>query len=297
MKKKRCLLICYTNLAADPRVIKHFEALKENFDVITAGIAPIGQEKIFIKIKEYNFWDQFNKLSDKNGFLRVLFFVFVGLSNFLRFKVFCRLYFLRYWNIKRIIDFIKLSQLKNIDLIVANDLNTLPLAATLAKKNSVLVYDAHEYHAEEYAERQFWVSYNRPLIKYLYNRYISRVNTCITVGENIAKLYEKDYNKPFAVIYNTTPYSEVVLSKVHSGKIKMVYSGMFGRNRNVDEVIKSLDYLPANYELNLLITNVTDELRHMVNNSASKERIKFLKRSMRIFLSKRNRNLKKLLWL
>ncbi len=271
--KKTCLLICYTNLAGDPRVMKHFEALKDEYEIITAGVLPIGHEKKFIKITEYSFWDHFNNLAVRNMVLKVLFFIPLRVSNFLRFKLFRSFYFLRYWNIRRIYDLLRLYGSGSVDLIIANDLNTLPLAAAIARKKSKVLYDAHEYHAEEYAERKFWVQYNKPLVNYLYRRYIKRTNGCITVGANIARRYEKDYNRPFAVIYNTPPYLDLKPVKTNPENINLVYSGMYGPNRNVNEVIKAMDELPEQYQLNLLITNVTPELKGLVEASAARKRI------------------------
>jgi glycosyltransferase involved in cell wall biosynthesis len=271
--KKTCLLICYTNLAGDPRVMKHFEALKEKYEVITAGVSPIGKEKKFIRITEYSFWDSFNKLAERNLALKWLLFVPARANNFLRFKAFRNFYFLRYWNIRRMYDFVRLYGKGKADLIISNDLNTLPLAAAIAGKKTKLLYDAHEYHAEEYAEKKFWVFYNKPLVGYLYKRYINRVDACITVGENIAKRYEDDYKKPFAVIYNTPPYLDIKPSEAKAGRVSLVYSGMYGPNRKIDEVIKAMDYLPASYELHLLITNVTDELRRLIADSGASKRI------------------------
>lgn len=275
--KKKCLLICYTNLAGDPRVVKHFEALKDTYEVTTAGVSPLGAEAYFIQIKEINFWDNFSNAVDKKPWLKILFYLIVRGANFLRFKVFSRFYFLRYWNVKRISDYMKIKSKGNFDLIVGNDINTLPLIVSLSGVDTKVVYDAHEYHAEEYGERQFWVKYNQPLVHYLYNKYIHKIDKCITVGENIARRYEADYQKTFEVIYNTPPYSEVKFSQVNPADIKLVYSGMFGLNRNIDQVIKAMDFLPSNYTLHLLITNVTEDLHRMINKSGAVKRIQLHK--------------------
>lgn len=270
--KKRCLIICYTDLSRDPRVMKHYQALKDDYDVFTAGVSAIGQEQAFTKIVESEFWNRLNVLLESKN-TRWLFFLPVKTLNFLRFKIFKNFYFLRYWNTSRIKDYMRLSGLKNIDLIVSNDLNTLPLAIALARKQTKVVYDAHEYHAEEYAENPFWVSYNRPWISYLYRRYISRPDLCMTVGDNIARRYEQEYGKPFAVILNAPPFVEVKPSVTSPDKIKLVYSGMYGPTRKVDEIIRAMDLLSANYELHLLVANQSEQLKQTVQGSRSANRI------------------------
>ncbi len=270
--KKRCLIICYTALADDPRVIKHYEALKESYEVFTAGVSAIGTEQKFMKISESHFWNSLNTTA-KQVQWKWLLFLPAKLLNFLRFKLFRKLYLLRYWDLKRLYDFIRLRQLRHVELIIANDLNTLPLAAAISGKRTKLVYDAHEYHAEEYAENEFWRHYNQPLINYLHKRYISRADSCMTVSTNIARRYESEYKKPFDVILNAPPYVPVEPSVTNPGKIRLAYSGMYGPSRKVKEIIQAMDLLPSAYELHLLIANQSEELKRVLQKSASAHRI------------------------
>lgn len=271
--KRSCLLVCYTDLAKDPRVIKHFRALEGHFDVYTVGLSSIGAEKDFVQISNFSVWDSLVKYSEGSKLGGILLFFPIRVGNFLRFRVFSRFYFLRYWTIGRLIDFAKMQRFKDVDLIVANDINTLPLAVALAGKKTKLVYDAHEYHSEEQAERKFWVHYNRPLIKYLYSRYIFRTDMCLTVGENIAKRYELDYGRRFEVILNASPYYDIKTIQVDQKKIKLIYSGLYGPNRNVDQIIYAMDQLPERFELHLLVTNQQESLKAIIASSASKTRI------------------------
>ncbi len=270
--KKRCLIICYTELARDPRVVKHYEALKEDYDVFTAGISALGTEQKFIKITESDFWNSLNTAA-KQAQWKWLLFLPAKALNFLRFKVFRNMYALRYWDLRRTCDFIRLRHMRYVDLIIANDLNTLPLAVAIAGKATKLVYDAHEYHAEEYSENTFWLQYNQPLIKYLYQRYIYRADSCITVSNNIARRYENEYKKPFAVVLNAPPYVPVEPSATDPEKIRLAYSGMYGPSRKVVEIIQAMDLLPRTYELHLLIANQSDHLKNVLSKSASADRI------------------------
>lgn len=267
------MLLSYTDLAMDPRVIKHFEALKDNYHVYTAGNSPIGREAGFTEIREHDALEIFSNRLSASAAKRPVNKLMLKLLNFFRFKVMRPMYYQRYWNNVRRSDLRKLKKAGQFDLVVCNDLNTLPLGAALLKKNGKLLYDAHEYHAEEYAESPFWVHYNKPLVQYLYRRYIAKADTCITVGENIAKRYQDDYQKKFSVIYNSPAYRDLPVREATLSRIKLVHTGMYGKNRNIGELFKAMEILPINYELNLLITNPNDELRQLIDSSPARQRI------------------------
>jgi hypothetical protein len=271
--KPKCLIICYTNLGKDPRVIKHFEALKDTYEVYTAGISPIGSEKKFVSIREYNMWEILNNEVSQNRYLYIIFLLLKPI-NFFRFKVINKLHWLRYWNLRRIIDYFRLLFLRDIELIVCNDINTLPLAASIKSKGATLVYDAHEFHPEEYGENNFWVKHTKPYIIYLYQRYLKFIDKSITVGDAIAKQYKKEYNLDCAVVLNAPPLFENYQAiSINTQTINIVYSGMFGPNRNFEELFKMIDCLPHQYHLHLLVTNANDKLMGMINQSPSKSRI------------------------
>lgn len=93
---------------------------------------------------------------------------------------------------------------KDLDLIVANDLDTLPAAWLAARlRNKRLIYDTHEY----YTETPELV--NRPAIQNIWkkieNFLLPKVTVILTVNDSIAKLYSDKYNKEVKVSRNIPP--------------------------------------------------------------------------------------------
>jgi glycosyltransferase involved in cell wall biosynthesis len=92
----------------------------------------------------------------------------------------------------------------NVDLIFANDLDTLPAAYMAAKlRNKRLIYDTHEY----YTEVPELVS--RPRIqaiwKALEDCFFPKLTDILTVNASIAKLYSEKYHKKVHVSRNIPP--------------------------------------------------------------------------------------------
>lgn len=90
------------------------------------------------------------------------------------------------------------------DIIVANDLDTLPacfLASAL--KRSKLVYDSHEYFTEvpELVSRPFVKRFWKRIERFIF----PKLKNVITVNASIATLYEKEYGIPVGVVRNIPP--------------------------------------------------------------------------------------------
>jgi len=91
-----------------------------------------------------------------------------------------------------------------VDLIFANDLDTLPaafLAATLRGKR--IIYDTHEYFTEtpELVNRKL----TQTIWKKLEDYFFPKLTDILTVNSSIAKLYGDKYNKMIAVSRNIPP--------------------------------------------------------------------------------------------
>ena len=92
----------------------------------------------------------------------------------------------------------------NVDLIFANDLDTLPAAYLAAKlRNKRLIYDTHEYYTEvpELVSRPRIQAIWRTLEDYFF----PKLTDILTVNASIAKLYGDKYNKTVCVSRNIPP--------------------------------------------------------------------------------------------
>ncbi|MDI9339421.1 MAG: glycosyltransferase [Sediminibacterium sp.] len=138
--------------------------------------------------------------------------------------------------------------LKKVDLLVANDLDTLLPAFVISKfKGCRLVYDSHEVFCEV-PELQ-----NSPAKKKIWEKLeaflLPKLSTCITVNESIKQYFETKYGVPFHVVRNipapltvdgTKNRNELGLPE--NQRIIILQGAGLNINRGVEELIKSMAF-------------------------------------------------------
>ncbi len=131
------------------------------------------------------------------------------------------------------------------DLLVANDLDTLPASFLISRiKKTVLVYDSHEYFTEvpELVNRIFvkriWERLERWMLPKILHSY--------TVCNSIAEIYNQKYGikmiaiRNFPYCHQGYPGSE---SKKPVHEKIIVYQGSVNKGRGLELVISSMQYL------------------------------------------------------
>jgi glycosyltransferase involved in cell wall biosynthesis len=135
---------------------------------------------------------------------------------------------------------------KKVDIIVSNDLDTLPGCAIASRlKSSKLYYDSHELFTEvpELVERKriqrIWEKLER--------RFVKRVNKFYTVCDPIADIYSQKYNKEVKVVRNL-PLTRNGLEVNKFQKNTLIYQGALNLGRGIELMIDTMQFLP-NYQL------------------------------------------------
>ncbi|HVK08647.1 MAG TPA: glycosyltransferase, partial [Gemmataceae bacterium] len=160
------LVISFSHLAADPRVSRQIDWLAEGYAVTAAGLTSPGRPGVrFIPIAP---------AAGGRG-LRGL-------------RLLTRRFERVYWDMAGP-AFAALAG-ERPDLIVANDLDALPLAVRLgAAAGAPVVYDAHEFAPREFDDSWKWRLLRGPYATELTRRYVPRAAAVTTVGEAIADAF------------------------------------------------------------------------------------------------------------
>ncbi|MCS7027981.1 MAG: hypothetical protein NZ519_04385 [Bacteroidia bacterium] len=257
----KVLIIVDNHVDTDPRVINQWEALKMHAQIyFMANSVKTIPCKHFFKLskitRKYQFHYNYPYFVRKVVTLFLL--TYKALLKFIaRFK-YENPYERRYWkHVKK--DFLNhIKKNYSFDVIIANDINTLPIAAFLKKDNTKLIFDAHEYFLDEDETVEF-KKHEVPYLRYLIDTYIRYVDVFITVGDKIASCFQEVLNlnyKP-AVVFNAKPYHDYKPSPVSPQKIRMVHHGVAIPNRKLDYLIEVLKHLPDTFELHLYL-NIID---------------------------------------
>ncbi len=274
---KKVLVMCYSRLSNDPRVLRQIDALSKDYDVYTAGYnAPEGfPESKFVRIgDDFNTGPHFSF-----SYLRLLRFPFKTLTHLTRkmYRVLLNIVFLRklkwyesyYWSIYRKRDLNRIGRKFNVDLIVANDLIAVPLAVRLKNRwKAKLIFDAHEYSPLQYEHFPHWKKYNHPQIDALLKKYLPEVDVPFTVSEGIANKYKEVYGREFRVMWNAPHYDvELNPSEMKKETINFVHHGIASAARKQEVMVEAFKALPDNYVLHLMLmrmkNNYYDQLLEM----------------------------------
>lgn len=234
MNKKKVLILCYSNLASDPRVQRQIAALQD-FDIEACAKGDTGISSIpFYQIYETPGFSLTRKLK------RLLQFFF-------------RRYKSYYWDDykKTIVD--ELSS-KKYDVIIANDIKTLPLALCIAEGYSKVYFDSHDYHPLEFNDEFFWRAFVKPYINFLCKNYIPKAAAFSTSSQSIAEGYNKYIGILPYVITNATQYYNLEPSAPSNEEIKLIHHGAAIKGRKIEVMIETMKHLEKKYSLYLMLT-------------------------------------------
>jgi len=168
-----------------------------------------------------------------------------------------------------------------VDLIFANDLDTLPaafLAATLRGKR--IIYDTHEYFTEtpELVNRKL----TQTIWKKLEDYFFPKLTDILTVNSSIAKLYGDKYNKMIAVSRNIPPTfaperlkSRLKLGLPEDKHILILQGTGINVERGAEEAVMAMQYLDNSVLLVVGSGDVFPTLHTMIKKYSLQEKVIF----------------------
>lgn len=162
--------------------------------------------------------------------------------------LFSRLYLLAY----RYLYGYKLNLDRQFDIILSNDIETLPLAFHY-KGSAKIMFDAHEYSPRQFEDKLVWRIFFQGFNEYLCRKFIPKVDTMITIGQGIADEYEKNYGVKPTVITNACAYYNIEPRKTDPNHIKLVHQGIATPSRKLELMFEMMDHLDNRYTLDLYL--------------------------------------------
>ena len=233
---KTILILSFSDLGSDPRVNRQIRFLSQDYRVIAVGSADPDVEGVdFIHVP---------KVIDK---IRIIL-----TSPQLLLHQFEHWY----WGQKHVIHcYQKISHL-HADLILANDIETLPLTLRLAKDAKV-IFDAHEYAPRQLDDILYRKVFFQKYITHLCKTYIPQVDAMTTVCQSIANIYEKNFGIKPIVITNAQDFEDLQPGLFYNDKatIRLIYHGHASPSRRTDNMIKMMDHLDGRFELYMMLTD------------------------------------------
>jgi glycosyltransferase involved in cell wall biosynthesis len=159
------------------------------------------------------------------------------------------------------------------DILLSNDLDTLLGNTLVAKfKKIKLVYDSHELFTEVPELENF--KFKKKLWLKIEKYCIVKTNAAYTVCSPIAKFYSDKYGIDMKVIRNL-PFRKEIIIPYEDRKNVLIYQGALNKERGIELLIQSLQYLPG-YELIIAGKGyMENELKTLAGKLELNERILF----------------------
>lgn len=140
----------------------------------------------------------------------------------------------------------------NFDLILANDVETLPLAFRIAANKSKVFLDAHEYAPRQFEDRWYWRIFFQRFTVDLCKKYIPLVHGMSTINGGLARAYENEFSVKPVIITNATAYVNLSPIPRETFPIRIVHHGIFTLSRQPDLMIDLMNLLDDRFTLDLI---------------------------------------------
>lgn len=254
---KSVLLISFSVIHSDPRVMRQVRLLESEYDVTVAGYGQkpdaninfLAIDKAPARLPQKLFWAA-----------KLLFGAFESY----------------YWNQEQVCNAQKILSGKRFDIIIANDLSSAPLALKIAGGGAVLI-DAHEYSPKEFDDKWLWRllfgRYNHVLCQ----RYLPQASAMTTVCHGIAQEYARVYGVHPVVVHNAPMDQKLSPSSVSEELIRLIHHGSGIRSRHIGVMIEMMKFLDKRFTLDFMLMETDVEyMRELRQAAKSDSRISFI---------------------
>lgn len=218
--KKSVLLLCFSPLRRDPRVLRQIKVLKEEFSISTCGFgaAPDFVDHHYeIPESEYGWWPKSLTFAGAH----------LAGRNY-------RTFYRNEPRVKYVLDAVPQGA---FDVIFANDVETVPLARMLKPRGGVHA-DLHEWEPRLPGSGMKWRLNGLPYSRW-HLRDVKRAASVTTVATGLAEAYDRQYGIAAQVVTNAADFVEAQPSEVQR-PLRMVHSGGSNPARRLDLMVDAM---------------------------------------------------------
>ncbi|WP_448073248.1 glycosyltransferase family 1 protein [Georgenia yuyongxinii] len=244
--RQRLLVVSFSRVTDDARVLKQVQLLAERYEVTTCGygVRPEGVAAHIRIPDELVYWYKDRAVLMQGRFAAV---------------------YRRNAVVEYLWDRLPRGQ---FDAVLADDVDTVPLALRLAPRGGVHA-DLHEYAPREKEDLLRWRLFVGPYMAWLCRKYVTQCASVTTVGRGIAEEYRRVFGIPATVVTNAAPYVDLSPTPLGGGPLRLVHSGNAMRSRGLTELVDAVVRANADVTLDLyLMPTERDLLDELAERSA-----------------------------
>ena len=233
--KPALLIIAFTNPKRDPRVYRQLKVLSGRWNIVLCACGKLDMPGVScVELK--------NDSSRLSPLIQHLITA-------------TRAYERSYWGTSLVRQAQRKLEALNFDVILANDIETVPLALRVAKSRARVVVDAHEYEPLHWDDQWLFDSVYRPYWDYICRTYLPQVDSMVTVSPRLAEEYSSNYNVNCGVIMNTPDYQELCPSETHEATVRVIHHGGINPSRKIESMMNAIGALGPRFTLDLMLIN------------------------------------------
>jgi hypothetical protein len=173
----------------------------------------------------------------------------------------------------------KLVVPNGIDTILANDLETWPVAFALKARqpNLKVILDAHEYYPRHFEDKFLWKLMHSSYYNFVCDKYIPQADRLITVAQGIGEEYDRRFGIQSSIVLNSPDFEQDLTPRpVEKNLIKLVHHGIANSSRKLEKMIHLMDLLDQRFHLYLMLMPTDRVYLAKLKKMAQGKRITFL---------------------
>ncbi|PYD00203.1 glycosyltransferase family 1 protein [Microbacterium esteraromaticum] len=218
--RPRLLILSFSPLHRDARLLKQINGFADRYDVTTCGFGPSPRPDItHLRVDELKTRAS-SIVSRCNDALLAL-----------------RLYGAVYRWTGYVREARALLTGKVFDAVLADDLDAVPLAVELFGSRRVHA-DLHEHWPTVRGHDAKWKLLRAGYYRWLVRRFASGAASVTTVSQGIAEEYTREFGMPVGVVTNAAPFREAEPLPTQS-PLRLVYSGVAAEDRGIESIIQA----------------------------------------------------------
>lgn len=225
------LIVSFSTLTRDPRVQRQIDLLAPGHEVTTVGFGPSPHPDVtHVELPgDTRAWP-----SSKEHLLT-------------------RRYRRAYWDMSavRAAQDALTDRVGATDIVLANDVNTLPLALWLAPRLGVHA-DLHEYAPREKEHVRSWRWFIAPYQRWICRTCLPEVASITTVSPGLAAEYTDRFGVDVEVVTNASAYEDRA-PRPTGATIRLLHTGVARANRRLESMIDALREAPESFTLDLML--------------------------------------------
>jgi glycosyltransferase involved in cell wall biosynthesis len=254
------LILSFSRLEQDARLRRQITLFAGVRTVITAGWGPAvsgADRHIELPVPSTTGWRRRVRFYAEGAMLRL------------------RAYRLLYWTDPNVRAGRRALRRERPDRILANDIESLPLALTLAPGSSVHA-DLHEFYPGLHDDNPRWVRLRQPYLEWLIRRFAPRAASLTTIGSGVADAY-RPFGLDIDVVTNSPAFVAIEPTTV-GVPIRIIHPGASLRSRRLETMLRAVAESSADVSLTMYLAAndppYVDELRRLADALGDRVRVK-----------------------